>query len=103
MTALQRSRAHQYTHGFKTEFRILTSSVGDVDSRWSLVVSRVGEFVADPPRCEQINRLSGIGFDAPPQSLDERIDAANRDERVAAPYLREQRFAAEHDARMRCE
>src|SRR5436190_19280743 len=44
-----------------------------------------------------------IALDAATQALDEGIDAAHRDERVAAPDARQQRLAAEHDARVRRE
>ena len=42
--------------------------------------------------------MSGIGLDAVTQALDERVHAAHGHEGIAAPDLREQRFATEHDA-----
>src|SRR5262252_10536156 len=63
----------------------------------------VGELVADAPDRQQKSRTGGIRLDAATQALDQRVDAADRDERVAAPDLREQRFAAEHDPGVRRE
>src|SRR4051812_15669153 len=50
----------------------------------------VGEFVADAPYRQQDPRLRRIRFNAPAQALDQRVDAADGDERVAAPDLRQQ-------------
>src|SRR6266851_1174402 len=65
--------------------------------------SHVGELVTDAPHREQISRVSRIGFDAPAQPLDERVDAAHGDERIAAPDFRKKRLAAEDDAGVRRE
>ena len=43
-------------------------------------------------------RLRGIRFDLLAQALDQRVDAALGDVRVAAPHALDQRVAAEHDA-----
>src|SRR5689334_2853290 len=57
----------------------------------------VSEFVADAPDCEEKTGMRRIRFDAASQSFDQRVDAADGHERVAAPDAREQRFSAEDD------
>src|SRR5262249_25845070 len=61
----------------------------------------VGEFVADAPYGQQEPRICRIRLDAAAQALHARADAAAGDERVAAPDLRQERLAAEHDAGVR--
>src|SRR5438552_16826711 len=55
------------------------------------------------PGGQGVPRLGRARLEAAPQPLHERVDAAHRDERVAAPDLREQRLAAEDDAGVRRE
>src|SRR5436190_9478199 len=61
----------------------------------------IRELVSDAPHGDEKVRIGLVGLDAAAEALDEGIDAADGHERVTAPDLREQRFAAEDDAGMR--
>src|SRR6516162_6896308 len=58
----------------------------------------IRKLVAHAPDRNQETRVRGIGLDAAAQAFDERVDAPYGDEGIAAPDLRQQRLAAEHDA-----
>src|SRR5688572_7627097 len=63
----------------------------------------IGRLVAAAPHREDDVGIGGILLDAPPQALHQRIDAALGHEGVIRPHARQQRFAAEDDARVRRE
>src|SRR3989337_2348978 len=66
---------------------------------WYQRGSDIGGLVARAPDGENHRRAPrGVVFDLLPDAFDQRVDAADGDERVVFPDLAEQRFAAEHDA-----
>src|SRR5258707_4742348 len=65
---------------------------------WYQRGSDICRLVAGAPDGENHRRFRGVVFDLFPDALDQRVDAADGDERIVFPDLAEQRLAAEHNA-----
>src|SRR5439155_13692516 len=63
----------------------------------------IHELVAHSPRGQDQLGILSVALDLVTQTTDDGVDGPSGDVGVSTPDLREQRFAAEHDARMRGE